>query len=85
MNYFVEHLNMVLYILAAILTLMEAIMRWVIPSFRKNPANMGTVETIDSFWVAIVVALSLKAILIQPFTIPSGPWRIPFWSVTISW
>jgi signal peptidase I len=42
------------------------------PSFRRNPANAGTVETIDSLWVAMIVALSLKAVLLQPFTIPSG-------------
>jgi signal peptidase I len=71
MNYFVEHLNMVLYAIAGILTLLEIIMRWVVPSIRKKPAWAGFVETVDSFWVAIVVALSLKAVLIQPFTIPS--------------
>src|SRR5579872_3397927 len=67
-----ENLNTILYIGAGVLTIVEAILRWVLPSFRKNPANAGTVETIDSLWVAMVVALSLKAILLQPFTIPSG-------------
>jgi signal peptidase I len=71
MNYLVEHLNMVLYILAGLLTLLEILMRWVVPSVRKKPGYEGAVETVDSFWVAIVVALSLKAILVQPFTIPS--------------
>ena len=67
-----DHLNTFLYILAGILTLVEAFLRWGIPSFRKNPANAGLVETLDSLWVAMVVALSLKAVLVQPFTIPSG-------------
>jgi signal peptidase I len=71
MTYLVEHLNMVLYIVAGLLTLLEIIMRWVIPSIRNKPAWAGIVETVDSFWVAIVVALSLKAVLVQPFTIPS--------------
>jgi signal peptidase I len=71
MNYFVEHLNMVLYAIAGLLTLLEIIFRWVTPSVRNKPAYAGLVETVDSFWVAIVVALSLKAVLVQPFTIPS--------------
>src|SRR3984957_20873496 len=45
---------------------------WVFPNVRKNPAHAGTIETLDSLWVAMVVALSLKAVLVQPFTIPSG-------------
>jgi len=67
-----ENLNTILYIMAAVLTLVEAVLRWGVPSFRKNPANAGTVETIDSLWVAMIVALSLKAVLVQPFTIPTG-------------
>ena len=67
-----ENLNTILYIGAAVLTVVEMIIRWVIPSFRKNPGFAAWVETIDSLWVAMVVALSLKAILLQPFTIPSG-------------
>ncbi len=67
-----ENLNFYLYIAAGVLTVVEAFLLWGMPSFRKNPANAGTMETIDSLWVAMVVALSLKAILLQPFTIPSG-------------
>lgn len=67
-----ENLNTILYILAAVLTLAEIVIRWGLPGFRKNPANINTVETIDSLWVAMIVALSLKAVLLQPFTIPSG-------------
>ena len=67
-----ENLNTILYIMAGVLTLVEAVLRWGFPSFRRNPANAGTVETLDSLWVAMVVALSLKAVLLQPFTIPSG-------------
>ncbi len=51
---------------------MEIILLWVFPSYRRNPANAGTIETLDSLWIAMVVALSLKAVLLQPFTIPSG-------------
>ncbi|HEY5039537.1 MAG TPA: signal peptidase I [bacterium] len=72
MPYLMEHLNTVLYILAGILTLVEIVIRWITPGFRRNPAFAETVETIDSLWVAMVVALSLKAVLLQPFTIPSG-------------
>jgi signal peptidase I len=67
-----DNLNTILYILAGIFTLVEIILIFGFPSFRKDPAHAGTVETIDSLWVAMVVALSLKALLIQPFTIPSG-------------
>jgi signal peptidase I len=67
-----ENLNQYLYIGAAILTVVEAFLLWVVPQFRKDPKHAGTIETIDSLWVAMVVALSLKAVLLQPFTIPSG-------------
>ncbi len=67
-----ENLNTILWILFGVFSLVEVGIRWVVPSFRKNPGNAGIVETIDSFWVAMAVALSLKAVLIQPFTIPSG-------------
>ncbi len=67
-----ENLNYYLYIAAAILTVVEIGLLWVYPAFRKNPNAAGMVETIDSLWVAMVVALALKAILLQPFTIPSG-------------
>lgn len=72
MSYFTENLNSILYVLAGILTLVEIFLRWGVPAFRKNPGNAEIVETIDSFWVAMVVALTLKALLLQPFTIPSG-------------
>src|SRR5579859_4071456 len=72
MQNLMDHLNTILYILAGVLTLVEIFLHWVIPSFRKNPANAGLIETLDSLWVAMVVALSLKAVLVQPFTIPSG-------------
>ena len=67
-----ENLNYYLYGAVLVLTLVEAIFKWVVPSIRKNPQMAGTVETVDSLWVALVVALSLKAVLVQPFTIPSG-------------
>jgi len=67
-----DNLNTILYILAGVLTLVEAVLLWVFPAFRRNPAHAGTIETLDSLWVAMVVALSLKAVLLQPFTIPSG-------------
>jgi signal peptidase I len=67
-----ENLNQYLYIGAAILTVIQAILWFIFPKVRKDPAHAGTIETIDSLWVAMVVALSLKAVLVQPFTIPSG-------------
>ncbi len=67
-----ENLNQYLYIAAGLLTVVQMILLWVFPSVRKNKANAGIVETLDSLWVAMVVALSLKAVLVQPFTIPSG-------------
>ncbi len=67
-----ENLNSILWILFGVFTLVQIVIRWLIPSFRKNPAYANAVETIDSFWIAMAVALSLKAVLIQPFTIPSG-------------
>ncbi len=67
-----ENLNTILYIMAGVLTLAEAVIRWGFPAFRKNPANAGTIETVDSLWVAMIIALSLKAVLVQPFTIPTG-------------
>jgi signal peptidase I len=67
-----EHLQAILYWLAGALTVLEILIRWGLPTFRKNPANANLVETIDSFWVAILVALFLKAVFLQPFTIPSG-------------
>jgi signal peptidase I len=67
-----ENLNSILWLAFGVLSVVEAFLRWGIPGYRKNPDNAGMVETIDSFWVAMAVALSLKAVLIQPFTIPSG-------------
>jgi signal peptidase I len=66
-----ENLNQYLYT-AAILTVVEMLLLWVFTGVRKNPAHAGTIETLDSLWVAMVVALTLKAVLVQPFTIPSG-------------
>ncbi len=66
-----ENLNMILYILAGVLTLVEVVLR-LIPGLRKNPSLAPTVETVDSLWIAMVAALTLKALLLQPFTIPSG-------------
>jgi signal peptidase I len=66
-----ENLNQYLYIFAGIFTVIELFL-WVIPQFRRDPRHAGKVETIDSLWVAMVVALTLKALLVQPFTIPSG-------------
>lgn len=71
-DYITDNLNNILYILAAVLTVVQILIRWVFPAFRKDPKHANTVETIDSFWVAMVVALALKAVLVQPFTIPSG-------------
>ncbi len=71
-NFIYEHLNYFLYILAILLTLVEGAFKWLIPSIRKNPQMAGWVETVDSLWIALIVALSLKAVWVQPFTIPSG-------------
>jgi len=68
----IENLNSILWVLFGVLSLVEAVIRWGFPAYRKNPANAGMVETIDSFWIAMAVALSLKAVWVQPFTIPSG-------------
>ncbi len=67
-----DNLNTILYILLGVFTLVEVALLWVFPAFRRDPAHAGVVETIDSLWVAMAVALSLKALLLQPFTIPSG-------------
>ena len=66
-----ENLNSILWILFGVLSLVQAALL-ALPTFRKNPANVGVVETLDSFWVAMAVALALKAVWVQPFTIPSG-------------
>lgn len=68
----IENLNTILWVVFGLLSVVQAILRWGFPGFRKNPSNAGTVETLDSFWIAMAVALSLKAVWIQPFTIPSG-------------
>lgn len=68
----IENLNSVLWVLFGVLTLVEAAIRFGFPGYRKNQANAGMVETLDSFWIAMAVALSLKAVWVQPFTIPSG-------------
>jgi len=57
-----ENLNQYLYIAAGLLTVVQMILLWVFPSVRKNPSNAGIIETLDSLWVAMVVALSLKAV-----------------------
>ncbi|HET9869352.1 MAG TPA: signal peptidase I, partial [bacterium] len=75
-----DNLNAILYGMAIFLTAVELFMRLVWPRLRgRAPAGLfkasqpgGVMETIDSLWVAMVVALTLKALLIQPFTIPSG-------------
>ena len=72
---FTENLNLILYFLAGLLTLVELFVRVVWPKFRPQtpkpglltPSQPGSwMETIDSLWVAMVVALTLKAVLIQP-------------------
>ena len=63
-----DNLNNYLYILFGAFTVVEILIRVLFPLFKKNP----WMETVDSLWVAMAVALSLKAVLIQPFTIPSG-------------
>ena len=89
MEYLMENLNVLLYILAGLLTLVELWVRVLWPWLRPKsteppvtpvetpatpagPKTESWMETIDSLWVAMVVALTLKALLIQPFTIPSG-------------
>jgi len=67
-----ENLNTILYLLAGALTLAEVVLRWVLRGFWKDPKNAGTVETVHSFWVAMILALGVKAVALQPFTIPSG-------------
>jgi signal peptidase I len=67
-----DNLNGILWGAFGVLTVVELILRFGVPAFRKNPGNAGFVETFDSLWVAMAVALSLKAVLVQPFTIPSG-------------
>jgi signal peptidase I len=67
-----ENLNNILYILLGVLTLVEVFLRWGMPRLRKEPKWAGTVETVDSLWIALAAALALKAVLLQPFTIPSG-------------
>lgn len=67
-----ENLNNILYILLGVLTLVEIFLRWGMPRLRKEPKLAGTVETVDSLWIALAAALALKAVLLQPFTIPSG-------------
>src|SRR5579859_8173318 len=65
---FMDNLNNYLYLFFAIFTVAEIVIRVLFPLFKKNPM----METVDSLWVAMAVALSLKAVLVQPFTIPSG-------------
>jgi signal peptidase I len=78
---FTQNLNLILYLLAALLTLVELFVRVVWPKLRPAGPKPGLLtasrpgswmETVDSLWVAMVVALTLKALLVQPFTIPSG-------------
>ena len=67
-----EYIDKGLYLLAGLLTLLEAATRWVWPLYRANAAHRPLVETLDSLWVALLAALLLKAALVQPFIIPSG-------------
>src|ERR1700677_888720 len=67
-----DNLNLYLFWAAGALTLVQILLRWVIPGLRQNPQWAGALETIDSLWVAMVVALTIKAVLVQPFTVPSG-------------
>jgi signal peptidase I len=67
-----ENLNTILWVAFGVLSAAEIFIRWVFPAYRRNPANAVMVENIDSFWVAMAVALLLKTVLLQPFTIPSG-------------
>src|SRR5690349_24051130 len=71
-NSIMDNLNGILWGAFGALTALELFIRFVLPRFRKDPKNAGWVETFDSLWVAMVVALGLKAVLVQPFTIPSG-------------
>jgi signal peptidase I len=67
-----ENISTILYVIAGILTLGEIATRWIIPAYRKNPANAKMIENLDSLWFAMAVALSVKAVFIENFTIPSG-------------
>jgi signal peptidase I len=66
-----DNLNLYLYWAAGALTLVQ-ILFWAVPTLRRNPQWAGAVETIDSLWVAMVVALAIKSVIVQPFTVPSG-------------
>src|SRR5262249_35473799 len=77
---FTQNLNLILYFLAALLTLVDLFARLVWPRIARtqgpglfSASRPGSwMGTVDSLWVAMVLGLSLKAVLVQPFTIPSG-------------
>jgi signal peptidase I len=63
-----DNLNNYLYIAFGVFTVAEIVIRVLFPLFKQNEM----METIHSLWWAMAIALSLKAVLVQPFTIPSG-------------
>ena len=67
-----EHLNFILYTLTGALALVEISWRWLWPREKRSPRWAGWMETVDSFFVALVIALGLHAVWVQPFNIPSG-------------
>jgi signal peptidase I len=67
-----ENLNLILWIIFGVLSVAQLLLRSLLQGHRKNPANAGAVEMIDSLWVILAVVFSLRASLVQPFIIPSG-------------
>lgn len=66
-----EQLHRYLLILAALLTVVEILGRWVFPRLREG-AFKGFWETAHSLWVAILLALGVRSLLVQPYKIPSA-------------
>lgn len=66
-----ENLHLYLLIAAGILTVLEILGRWVAPKLRQGSFR-SAFETVDSLWVAIVLALGVRTLWLQPYKIPSA-------------
>jgi signal peptidase I len=66
------NLNTILLLIAVGLTIVEAIIHWGFPKIRQHTAGRIVLEYVDAFWIALLVALTIKTLFIQAYKIPSG-------------
>jgi signal peptidase I len=66
-----QNLNLYLFIATIVLSIPMVLFLFK-PALKQRPGWKGLIETIDTLWVAVAVALIFRVLLVQPFKIPSA-------------